>query len=1138
MKKSVALVSSALLLSLSLSLFSCYPARVAPEAQDADDEASTEIEEIVSAETSSMSSSTKRAALFMKVNSNYMLNKNTRAAIYDRDGFIYGSPYKINGVVYVPIKPIITDYLGGSCGWDNNDGTTFLITDKNSTKVAVVAPGSANAVYNGTAITLDYAPLLVKGEGCDKEYLVVAISDVEKLISGIYVTYDEMGLIGISSSKNIFNRDSDLKVMVELMTSFIYDFSTTDELLEMMEENTNNFDHPYLIVTGDSLSYMRDVYNGVIDDPTYKGWLDGYIEDAEGYFERFTTLPDKPANPDYTVKACETNPQKYEYLAVEITNPYSGIKEGELWTNKSGYMYAKTVKTVVDGEEVTYYYPSKLGDSDNGAHFNAGYDYDSSESRECSKYAQYILHFALSYLITEDEKYASIAYDMMVSLCDKDNWYDWSHAYFLAVGETMTHVGLAYDWLYDAWVEIQNDRADGYKLDDITKTIYDRVYVHSFETSEREMITDVWVRRTEGDSKYSNGTGKKIWNWSKCEINWNCVCNSGLVLGAMAIVGEEERLGVDYTYTYTEGSWFLEKEYTVNAVEWTLTNNFWRIAECGLAQYAPDGSYIESPGYWSYATTYLSFLLAAIPGVYGDDLGFYETWGMDKTFYFAIQVEYPCIKDGGSLSYKMWKYNDCNSDSKQDTQSFLVAADFLNDSSLAAIRMDRVAAGDASFIDILKYKPEYASLTMDSVDLALDWQLESLEGVVTRSEWSDGCLYAGLMGNNNNVTDHGQTDSGNFIYANYNHTWFVDLGAEEYSAYECLGHSEKETTTRYRYYRNSAEGHNVVCLTSQPGTLNENPNSSEYGEYEGLYSSGQYHKGGGVITTFESCGDAGMYTVLDNTTAYGDLADYAYRGMLLTNSRQTVVIQDQIKFKSVQSIVWIGHTEDAIYLTKDGKEAYLTSYINGQYRQLRVSLVSDNSKLKFEVISAGNCEEDFLLPGTHRSNFSTDKGYLPEYSRSRYKRLIIRAENVVEFNCAVVMEMIGLNQESAPLRYDYTDMVNWAPVEDDVSYADNITIDKTSNYETELKTQSSLAIRYINEDGLFSTSHSALFVALINANMAQKQLSKTQIESRDDVKEAYQNFKLVQAMYNTARKDINAQLKISNPILNYATYYV
>ena len=87
---------------------------------------------------------------------------------------------------------------------------------------------------------------------------------------------------------------------------------------------------------------------------------------------------------------------------------------------------------------------------------------------------------------------------------------------------------------------------------------------------------------------------------------------------------------------------------------------------------------------------------------------------------------------------------------------------------------------------------------------------------------------------------------------------------------------------------------------------------------------GQSIAGGGKMTTYYDGGEAGMYAVIDNSGAYGSITNYARRGMLFTNSRETVVIQDEIAFKGVQSCAWIAHTTGAITVAPDGKTAYVS----------------------------------------------------------------------------------------------------------------------------------------------------------------------------------------------------------------------
>ena len=380
MKKKFSIIALCLLFAAIVSMFSVYPAIELDTADVAEDISSKKIETV----TETAVSSSVESGLLMKIGSNYMLNKGSRASIYNQDGHVYGSPVKVNGVVYVPARPIARDYLSGSYGWANSDGTAFNLTT--SGKTAVVTIGSCAAVFDGSAITLDAPPVLVKGEGCENTYLCVALSDVEKLFYGQYVTYDDMGLIAICSTANVFNRDTDLNAMVNLMKRFIFDYTSESDMYSMISENTNGFDHPYLIGSTEKFDYMYSVWSEAVEDEFYHGLLEYQILKADGFFERFTTLPDEPANYTFEVKASERDPGKYAHLAFEINNPFSGIKEGEIWTDSESYTYHKAQ------DENGDYFPSVLHDTDNGPHYNDGYDYAGSRNSAGVNYSQIVHH--------------------------------------------------------------------------------------------------------------------------------------------------------------------------------------------------------------------------------------------------------------------------------------------------------------------------------------------------------------------------------------------------------------------------------------------------------------------------------------------------------------------------------------------------------------------------------------------------------------------------------------------------------------------------------------------------------------------------------------------------------------------------
>jgi len=67
--------------------------------------------------------------------------------------------------------------------------------------------------------------------------------------------------------------------------------------------------------------------------------------------------------------------------------------------------------------------------------------------------------------------------------------------------------------------------------------------------------------------------------------NWNCVCNSGLTMGALAILGDDPT------------------GMAAQMINYTLPN---ALAGCATAPRS-DGSWTETPNYWYFGTTVRSF---------------------------------------------------------------------------------------------------------------------------------------------------------------------------------------------------------------------------------------------------------------------------------------------------------------------------------------------------------------------------------------------------------------------------------------------------------------------------------------------------------------------------------------------------
>ena len=121
--------------------------------------------------------------------------------------------------------------------------------------------------------------------------------------------------------------------------------------------------------------------------------------------------------------------------------------------------------------------------------------------------------------------------------------------------------------------------------------------------------------------------------------------------------------------------------------------NLGTLAKYGLNQYVPDGSYVESPSYWSYGTNTYFRLMASLLSATGDDYGFMDAWGIDTTCYFAIHSE--------SSDYRTWNFND-GSVGKQDSSFFFFVGNYYGDNNLVKVRKKHLDNGKTySLYDIL-----------------------------------------------------------------------------------------------------------------------------------------------------------------------------------------------------------------------------------------------------------------------------------------------------------------------------------------------------------------------------------------------------------------------------------------------------
>ena len=190
-----------------------------------------------------------------------------------------------------------------------------------------------------------------------------------------------------------------------------------------------------------------------------------------------------------------------------------------------------------------------------------------------------MVNLTLAYRLSGDRRFAEKAERELIHVC---NFSDWDPVHYLDVAEMTTAVAIGYDWLYDV-------------LAPSTR----QLVVHSIKTKALDLVVE----------EYKTGNAD---SWAKRETNWNVVCNTGMVLGVLAI---EEH--------YPE----LAKHIIGEAVRY--------IPNC-LKHFAPDGVCYEGPAYWGYTNMYLSLLLKALNDNLGEDFGISEMVGVDKSVLYYM----------------------------------------------------------------------------------------------------------------------------------------------------------------------------------------------------------------------------------------------------------------------------------------------------------------------------------------------------------------------------------------------------------------------------------------------------------------------------------------------------------------------
>ncbi len=851
------------------------------------------------------------------------------------------APFKYNAqTAQVPLTALC-EYSGGSYTLKGKEVTV-------NTGKATYTLTVDSLIWSGSSEPLYAPPVLKDGE------VYVSLLTLQSVFGLKCFYHTETGLIVVSENVISLNKSySSTKSQIETMSKLLFDNVSGEDIINDAIENLGSLDlHPYLFVSQERLDYIRENYLKSAGDTT----RDDELFDYTNFFVEGKAVHDFN---DYFTLDDSGEVVFKDGAQLELRHPY--------------YIYDENGNRLEGVSEYTY--PDGTTVHCDGSGYGDGYDEGGRLSSSARTLKMKRLAFA--YQATGDAKYARAAYLLGIEM---GKWEHWGDGHFLNCAESAMEFAMAYDWIYNYLSEAQRLEFSDILYEKTILPAYYSILARNYNggyypESYLQSVSDYLHRSTIAS------TGYRVLGHTN---NWQTVCSGGIVISALALL---ER---------TDNSDMREK---ITKVLGTLLPE---VKVC-LYQYAPDGSYIESPAYWTYGTQYYMYMLAALENTSGTSYGYFDTVGLKDSCYFAYYINNP--------QFYAWSYHDSTDMSvsgKANLEPIAIAAKYYNDTTLAYFRKLMLTSEVSvvpSLMDVLYYDPDLAQ--EPSEPIPLDYFAKNIDTVTMRSGWEQsGYNFVGLHAGANNV-NHGDIDSGNFIIQMGGVNWFGDMGSENYN----VGNYFSSHYLRYRYYKKTAEAHNTILIMDKTDSSLWVQGKTFAGQTFNSMSD-TYAK----IVRFEEYGDLGAIAVADMKAQYGKNCTAAKRGLLFTNSRTTAVIQDEISFATPTDLIWVASSNSVQSISSDGRSAYL--YATDDYGnpiRLRASLLSEDESLKFEIYKSS---EDVLLPETEtRDNTSNDKASNP------IDRLIIRANGITEFNTAVVFELYEDKREV--VGYEKTDIDLW-----------------------------------------------------------------------------------------------------------------
>ena len=390
-------------------------------------------------------------------------------------------------------------------------------------------------------------------------------------------------------------------------------------------------------------------------------------------------------------------------------------------------------------------------------------------------YLKEVFALAYAYRMTHKQKYL----DATVKRLEKASTFStWNPSHFLDVSEMSIAMVIGYDWLYD-------------KLSEQTKQLV-----------EQAIETKAWDEALSGN----------YW-WDRGNDNWNQVCNTGMVMSALALYDKKP-----------------EKARQ-------LIDKYYESIKLPMEAYGPDGGYPESFIYWHYGTGVNGMCNAALRTAGMEP---YETETFLRSAYFYQNMISPTgsfynFNDApacGSMHISIHpeiRFTHCYDIGVRETPEVIFDpaifyfAGVLNDASLLWWPMKLIKKHP----DMIRHRmlPLALIFTKDlkvtdvKAPTTLTWTCQGITPLyVTRSACNDpNAAFFGVKGGKAHA-NHGHMDAGSFVFEVDSVRWAVDQGSEDYYSIESMNMDLWNGTQdgdRWKLLSYGNEFHNTIMLNNE-----------------------------------------------------------------------------------------------------------------------------------------------------------------------------------------------------------------------------------------------------------------------------------------------------------------------------------